>query len=601
MKALTFPRAVGAACVALTLAALAAQPSQGAIDVAQADEAESTLSSTQLREEAQAPTQKDETVKVSVDAAGAVQDVTVQATLKNGDGSAALRDEADLSGVELSDDDDKTAFEQEGTTLYWDAQGDDVAYKGTSEKRPPVSMSISYTLDGQEVSPDELLGKSGRVVMTYRFTNESVGFGVSGASKVPFVCMSGITLPSDVFSNVSVDNGKVMDGSDSTVVVGIAMPGLQSSLGLGGSTFSDLDIPEEFSVTADVEGFELGQTVTYVSSDLLSDIDTGSLGLGDTSSQMSSLQEAMNTLVEGSDTLAQGLTSLAQGATALDGGLGQLQASTSKLPDATKSLSAGAAGVSDGLAATLAAAQGLSGQASAAATNAGVASQKAQAVSEGVSSSKKSLENLVADLQAIKSSLDATAAHITDETQRKAVEAESAKLYNQIASLQSAIDALPTQSAADAASAVGGLAAEDVAVAQTAAAIVGAAGDGSQGASGLTALSAGAAQVASGAAQMEQASGALSSGVSQLKQGSSQLAAGNAAAAQGNYQLSAGLRTFNEEGVSKIVEVFGTELGDVSGRLETTKQLGLDYTNFSGITQGTKGSVVFTYTTAAIE
>ena len=55
--------------------------------------------------------------------------------------------------------------------ISWDMDGNDAYYTGTSDKTPPVSAVISYKLDGEEISPQELAGKSGRVEITIALQN----------------------------------------------------------------------------------------------------------------------------------------------------------------------------------------------------------------------------------------------------------------------------------------------------------------------------------------------------------------------------------------------------------------------------------------------
>ena len=57
-----------------------------------------------------------------------------------------------------------------GMTI-WDAQSGDVFYKGTSTKDLPVGVSVSYQLDGADISAEDLAGKSGKVTIRFDYTN----------------------------------------------------------------------------------------------------------------------------------------------------------------------------------------------------------------------------------------------------------------------------------------------------------------------------------------------------------------------------------------------------------------------------------------------
>lgn len=48
----------------------------------------------------------------------------------------------------------------------------------------------------------------------------------------PFVMMTGMILPNETFSNVTIDNGKVISDGSKNIVVGFGMPGMKESLNL---------------------------------------------------------------------------------------------------------------------------------------------------------------------------------------------------------------------------------------------------------------------------------------------------------------------------------------------------------------------------------
>ena len=104
---------------------------------------------------------KEETVYVIAGADGKQQSVIVSDWLKNPNKETSLQDVSDLTDIEnVKGDETWTA---NGTSLTWDAQGNDIYYQGKSETELPVTMNISYQLDGKDIAPAELAGKSGKV------------------------------------------------------------------------------------------------------------------------------------------------------------------------------------------------------------------------------------------------------------------------------------------------------------------------------------------------------------------------------------------------------------------------------------------------------
>lgn len=105
---------------------------------------------------------KEETVYVIGDASGKTSDIIVSEHLKNAAVGDQVEDVSELSGIENVKG-EETFSKGAGNTLTWQTAGSDIYYRGKSEKDLPVSVDVSYKLDGKEISPEELAGKSGNV------------------------------------------------------------------------------------------------------------------------------------------------------------------------------------------------------------------------------------------------------------------------------------------------------------------------------------------------------------------------------------------------------------------------------------------------------
>ncbi len=44
--------------------------------------------------------------------------------------------------------------------LTWQADGSDIYYQGTTDKELPVTVKLTYYLDGKEISPEDLAVKA---------------------------------------------------------------------------------------------------------------------------------------------------------------------------------------------------------------------------------------------------------------------------------------------------------------------------------------------------------------------------------------------------------------------------------------------------------
>ena len=224
-------------------------------------------------QEAENAVSKEETVYVNATAEGEVKDITVSDWLKNsGAADGEVSDVSDLNDIKNVKGDE--TFTQDGEKVTWNTDSSDIYYQGTTDKELPVNMKIKYYLDNQEITPDELAGKSGHLRMEVTYTNNSKKTVKVDKKNVevysPFVMITGMILSSDHFSNVTIDNGKVISDGDKEMVVGVAIPGLKDSLDLSDDLSDKIDIPESFTMEADVTDCSMGNTFTMAVTDLLS-------------------------------------------------------------------------------------------------------------------------------------------------------------------------------------------------------------------------------------------------------------------------------------------------------------------------------------------
>lgn len=245
------------------------------------------------------------------------------------------------------DPDDPNAA-QEARSSLTDAVNvkDDNCWQGTTDKPLPVTIHITYTLDGKSVSADALAGKSGHVTMRFDYENTQYETKtIAGKSQriyVPFAVLTGAILDSDNFRNVSVTNGKLVDDGDHTVVVGMAFPGLQENLALD---TDKLEIPSYVEVSADVTDFSIETTLTVVTNSVFNDVDEDKLdkdALDELSDDLDKLTDAMEQLMDGSDELFDGLDTLLDKSHDLADGVGQLSSGLKKLDANSAQLNEGA-------------------------------------------------------------------------------------------------------------------------------------------------------------------------------------------------------------------------------------------------------------------
>ena len=248
---------------------------------------------------------KEETVYVIANADGSVKKVIVSELLKNPDGLDKLTDATGLTDIVNVKSD--AGYTMSDSSCVWDAGGENIYYRGTTTNEVPVTFKISFKLDGQSVSADEIAGKSGALEMTFDYINNcKKTVEIDGKNEemyVPFLMISGMILDNDHFKNITVDDG------DKTVVAGFALPGLSDNLALSDGT--DIDIPSSVTIKADVTDFSLATTLTVATNDVfnkvsIDDDDT----VEEIEGKLDTLDSSMKQIVDGASELHGYLTQL---------------------------------------------------------------------------------------------------------------------------------------------------------------------------------------------------------------------------------------------------------------------------------------------------
>ena len=307
---------------------------------------------------------KEETVYVKTDATGNVDSVIVSNWLKNRDKTEELEDETTLT--DIVNVKGKENYKAEGNKLTWETDGDDIYYQGTTDKKIPVDVNITYELDGKEIPAEEMAGKSGHAVITIGYRNNSANIveinGKEETIYTPFAAVSALTLNDEKFKDVKVTGGTAVSDGKRNIIVGMAFPGLVESLNGGKSVDSEvleeiedkIDIPEKVVIEADVEDFEFGTTVTLVTSDItkalgLDMIDTDSEDkLNEIKDSVEEFSDAGNRLTEGTGEIQDGAQKLSDGSKTLQDGMGSLYGGIVEYTDGVGKVADGASALDKG-------------------------------------------------------------------------------------------------------------------------------------------------------------------------------------------------------------------------------------------------------------
>ena len=201
----------------------------------------------------------------------------------------------------------------------------------TSGEMMPVSVKVSYFLDGAEVKASEIAGKAGHVKVKFDYYVHKF----NGGKLIPFVTITGVKLDEKKFNNIKLENGKIVSENEGILAIGYGVVGLNENLNT--SLF-----PCTFTIEADTTSFELGTTYTLASNELIAELDTTKLNKAD------EIISAINQLGNGMNQLVAGSSALSSGASALYDGINELQNGVAKLNSGAHELAVGASQVSEG-------------------------------------------------------------------------------------------------------------------------------------------------------------------------------------------------------------------------------------------------------------
>ena len=527
---------------------------------------------------------KAETVYAKANADGTVTETTVEVTLKAQDGqtipdAAALRDITNKEG-----DEDYTCGAD--NALTWQNHGTSITYEGKSDAALPVTTRVTYYLDGQEIAPGALAGRSGRVRIRFDYTNhtrETVTVdGQDYTVCVPFTAVTALILDGTKFTNIEAENGKVLDLDGQTAVLGMAMPGLADSLCLSGfEPTKDVEIPAFFEISADVTDFALDFTATILTPSALDDLDLS--GIDD----LTDLSDALEKLTDATDEVADGAGALADGIQAYYDGFQQYA-------DGVKNLNEGAQTLADGLTRLYDNGQtlltglntlrdGLSAVSGSVSSGTGTADKETQAkLSEALTPAIADYSTTLVTDVCSDAELQAALGTLTPEQQKVLLSALQSALGKAVANDTPAFagtvatttsELLMQSMPGDFAQLLAGL----DQLAQSTDAYMKAVGQISQGASTL----------ADGSAQLNDASAGLYSGLTELHDGAA--------------ALRDGVQEFSKKAGKELGDDFGDGLQNVVRRLKAVQQAGKAYQTFTGLADGMTGNVKFIVETAEIK
>lgn len=203
-----------------------------------------------------------ETVYANLDPTGSATEITISSWLKDSAQDKVITENTDLEDIKNMSS--VSYFKTENGELKWSDPHEDIIYQGKIDKKLPVTTNIKYYIDDKEISPKDIAGKSGKVTIKIKLTNNTfIRKNVNGKFEnvaTPFTAIVVAGFDSEKFTNIHADESKIFSDGNNQMLMFMGFPGLKKSLNIDNSSIKqlrDINLPDEFTITADVKDFEL--------------------------------------------------------------------------------------------------------------------------------------------------------------------------------------------------------------------------------------------------------------------------------------------------------------------------------------------------------
>ena len=569
---------------------------------------------------------KDETVYSNAKSNGEKYKTVVTTHIENTEDEEILKDLTNLMNIENTSGDEK--FSKEGENLIWEANTEDIYYKGDIDKELPIDISVRYKLDGKEISSKDIVGKTGNVEIIIEYKNNDKHEVDVNGTKVemytPFIVGCGTYISNENNKNIEVKNGKIINDGSKTMVIGLAMPGMQESLGINKDK---VDIPTTVEISMESKDFEMNNIINYITPKIIEENDIQVFEeIKNIYSKIDELQTASKQIEEGAKTLEEGTVTYTEKSAEFNNAISQFSQGVNTANDSYKQINAGISELNSKSGQLRSGSKQLSEGISA--VEAGVSQMQ-----NGLNASKGSIESLVqgasnvaGGLTQLESSITVTDytqtinqinAQITNlqniinnetlsPTSKQVLEAQIEANRQEVIMLQETTQKMQALKSnvgtlSGGASQINGgiqtLAGSITTLNTGLETLLGSAGALSKGATtlynGTIQLSEGTAKLQKGSSQMQAGLSTLDTSSKKILDADNQLVEGAKTISEGAGTLQNGIQEFNNSAIEPICEYINNDVKDIITRAEKLKELSDEYNTFTKINEEDEGKVKF--------
>lgn len=275
--------------------------------------------------------QKEEVVYVMTDAKGSVSNVNVV----NIFGKGSITDYGNYSSVKMLNSTDDISVN--GDKITFNTDKDKIYYQGTMENvQLPWNIKFTYILDGKELTPEQLAGKSGKLEIRIKIDKNDKA---SGDFYDDYAFQASLTLDTNKCKNIVADGATLANvGADKQISYTV-LPGKGLDAAITAEV-TDFEMDAAaingvmLNLDVDIDDAELMDKVTQIM-DASKSINEGAVKLSDGSSELvdggGSFSDGAVSLHDGVSTLNDGISTLGDGVIKMQDALNQLNSKSSEL------------------------------------------------------------------------------------------------------------------------------------------------------------------------------------------------------------------------------------------------------------------------------
>ena len=306
-------------------------------------------------------TSKDEVVYVKLNNNGNVDNVYVVNSfdVKNGE---KIEDYGNYSNVLNLSTSDKLNYSSGVVDVNVSDTNKKFYYQGDMKNcEIPWDINIRYTLDGKNISSEELAGKSGNLEISFDIKKNDT---VDEVFFNNYALQISLTLDGDKCSDIIADGGTIASVGNNKTITYIKLAGEEASYTINSNvenfemdsiSFNGLNMDMNVDVNVDDMTSSFDTLVDAIdklndgASELKSGVDTYKNGVSTLYTGSSKLLEGVSSYKSGVNSLDKGINSLQSGLNGYKDGVNSLYSNSQKLLEGAKSLNSGVKALESGV------------------------------------------------------------------------------------------------------------------------------------------------------------------------------------------------------------------------------------------------------------